>query len=177
MFHNQESLHNIFQDVLYRRKHKSVLWVGQKSRSDRDWKERDPPNRGCRGLGWVQSFEESFEERRLRVTKSPFWVTLSKPHTGIARQGTKPVMDYSSCDQRQKRGGQQLVAWIRKETEYEKWPDQQSGIGGPAPIEIKSDGKNRQYCHRDRYQIPPSSLLIQIHITGKDATPALVYDS
>ena len=81
MFHNQESLHNVFQDVLYRRKHKSVLWVGQKSRSDRDWKERDPPNRGCRGLGWVQSFED---------------------------------------DQRQKRGGQQLVAWIRKETEYEK---------------------------------------------------------
>ena len=41
-------------------------WVGQKSRSDRDWKERDPPNRGCRGgLGWGQSFEE----RRLRVTK------------------------------------------------------------------------------------------------------------
>ena len=47
--------------------------VGQKSRSDRDWKERNPPNRGCRGLGWVQSFEE----RRLRVTKNPFLVTLT----------------------------------------------------------------------------------------------------
>ena len=48
------------------------MWVAQKSRSDRDRRERDPPNRGCRGLGWVQSFEE----RRLRVTQSPFWVTL-----------------------------------------------------------------------------------------------------
>ena len=46
----------------------NALWVGQKSRSDRDWKEQDPPNRGCRGLGWVQSFEE----RRLRVTQSSF---------------------------------------------------------------------------------------------------------
>ena len=53
-----------------------LLWVGQKSRSDRDWKERDPPNRGCRGLGWGQSFKE----RRLRVTKSPFWVTLHHQH-------------------------------------------------------------------------------------------------
>ena len=34
---------------------------------------RDPPNRGCRGLGWVQSFEE----RRLRVTQNLFCVTLS----------------------------------------------------------------------------------------------------
>ena len=33
---------------------------------------RSEINRGCRGLGWVQSFEE----RRLRVTKSPFCVTL-----------------------------------------------------------------------------------------------------
>ncbi len=54
-------------------------WVGQKSRSDRDWKERDPPNRGAGGLGWGQSFEE----RRLRVTKSPFWVTLSVIQTGF----------------------------------------------------------------------------------------------
>ncbi len=45
----------------------AAMWVGQKSRSDRDWKERDPPNRGRerfyenvrgtfeseqRGLGW-----------------------------------------------------------------------------------------------------------------------------
>ena len=49
------------------------MGVGQKSRSDRDWKERNPPNRGRRGLGWVQSFEE----RRLRVTKNPFLVTLT----------------------------------------------------------------------------------------------------
>ena len=56
------------------------MWVGQKSRSDRDWKERNPPNRGCRGLGWVQSFEE----RRLRVTKNPFLVTLSSQYTDRA---------------------------------------------------------------------------------------------
>ena len=42
--------------------------LGQKSRRDRDWESHNPPNRGCRGLGWVQSFEE----RRLRVTKSHF---------------------------------------------------------------------------------------------------------
>ena len=48
------------------------MWLGQKSRRDRDWESHNPPNRGCRGLGWVQSFEE----RRLRVTKSHFWVTL-----------------------------------------------------------------------------------------------------
>ena len=52
---------------------KCGAWVAQKSRSDRDRRERDPPNRGCRGLGWVQSFEE----RCLRVTQSPFWVTLT----------------------------------------------------------------------------------------------------
>ena len=44
------------------------LRLGQKSRRDRDWESHNPPNRGCRGLGWVQSFEE----RRLRVTKSHF---------------------------------------------------------------------------------------------------------
>ena len=36
----------------------NYIWVGQKSRSDRDWKERDPPNRGCRGFRRVQSFAE-----------------------------------------------------------------------------------------------------------------------
>ena len=72
--------------------------LGQKSRRDRDWESHNrrqaerntkfiwiflrceggkpvkvnPPNRGCRGLGWVQSFEE----RRLRETKSHFWATL-----------------------------------------------------------------------------------------------------
>ena len=27
--------------------------LGQKSRRDRDWESHNPPNRGCRGLGWV----------------------------------------------------------------------------------------------------------------------------
>ena len=72
-------------------------WVGQKSRSDRDWKERDPPNRGCRGRDWKErdppnrgcrglGWGQSFEERRLRVTKSPL---LGHPHGIALRKGGK----------------------------------------------------------------------------------------
>ena len=30
-----------------------LVGLGQKSRRDRDWESHNPPNRGCRGLGWV----------------------------------------------------------------------------------------------------------------------------
>ena len=58
---------NFIELPLWRTK-SGVRRLGQKSRRDRDRRKRYPPNRGYRGLGWVQSFEE----RRLRVTKSHF---------------------------------------------------------------------------------------------------------
>ena len=48
----------------------------KKSRRDRDRREQNPPNRGCRGLGWGPSFEE----RRLRGgTKSLLGHPSSSP--------------------------------------------------------------------------------------------------